>query len=85
MDVCLQPVIRTKDVRAVALGAGIARRVLNESTHFELTLQKYADLRFNDTRASQLESIPRILSNMVSEGVQEERLQKAMEQASYTL
>ena len=85
MDCALQPLVRARKVRAAFLGFAIARRCLNESVHFEFVLRRYDDQRFGRNSVSNLDSLPKILEKMMSDGIDQQRLKDAMEFAVETL
>ena len=85
MDCALQPLVRARKVRAAFLGFALARRCLNESVHFEFVLRRYDDQRFGRNSVSNLDSLPKILEKMMSDGIDQQRLKDAMEFAVETL
>jgi hypothetical protein len=78
MDLALQPAIKTRSVPVSVLGFASSRRCLNESAHYEFVLRHYSDDGFSSSSASDLSKTSEALEKMWTEGIDEDRLRKAV-------
>ena len=79
MDVTLAPLMNNRQVAEAVVGFALARRGLNESTHFEYCLRRYESESFGLQCHSNIERIPDILKKMLHDGVDRNKFQRAVE------
>ena len=85
VDVCLQPVVKQRQVAPSMLAFALARRCQNESAHLELTLQRYASKSFTAESKSNPEALPGIVNAMWAKGINEKALTEAVEYSATAL